>query len=364
MTRNAVLARLSGAARIPVRRLQPVLGVMISAGALYVALRGVHWSDAGEALQEARYPLLVPALAAMLAVLFLRSVRWRLLFYPQSGLRLGKFFGVLNVGYLVNNILPFQVGDLVRAYLLGELEGLSKARTMSTVVIERVLDVLVLFGVLVVLMPFISVPAWAVVPTAVAAGVFFVLGVVLAGFAGNRAWVLSLLETLLRFVPGRFHENFRVMAASALEGLAALSRPRLLSLVVVWSLGSWLATAVVLYFVMLAFNLGVPFSAALFVVVMTSFGFFVPSSPGAVGVYHAISIESLVRVFGVDRGLAASYSLVAHLVFYTPPLVIGVFFLWRERLSWRRLGAWTTRRAATDEIGVAASPRDEVESSA
>lgn len=342
------------------RRLQPALGVVISAVALCVALRGVNWSEAGEALQEARYPLLLPALAAMLTALLLRSVRWRLLFYPQRGLRLGKFFGVLNVGYLVNNILPFQIGDLVRAYLLGELEGLSKARTFSTVVIERVVDVLVLFGLLVILMPFISVPAWASIPTAVAAGLFLLLGGVLVGVARSRVWVLSVLETLLRFVPGRFHENFKGMAESALDGLAVLSRPGILALVVGWSVGSWMVTTLVLFSVMVAFSLGVPFSAAIFVVVMTSFGFFVPSSPGALGVYHAISIESLVRVFGIDRGLAASYSMVAYLIFYTPPVVIGLLFLWRERFSWRQLRVWTTQQAAApDEVGVAGLPDDE-----
>ena len=199
-----MLSKLSGGARLPLRRIQPAIGVLISAVALYLALRGIQWSKAGEALQEAEYLFLLPALAAMVTSLFLRSVRWRLLFSPEPGLKPGTFFGVLNVGYMVNNILPLQVGDLVRAYLLGELQGLSKARAFSTVVIERVVDVLVLFGLLAILMPFISVPAWAAIPVGVAAGLFLLLGAVLIGVAGNRHWVRSLLETLLRFVPGRF----------------------------------------------------------------------------------------------------------------------------------------------------------------
>lgn len=329
-------------------RFQPVLGVLVSVVALYFALRGVDWSAAGEAFQDARYPLLLPALAAMLAALFFRSVRWRLLFYPEPGLKPGTFFGVLSVGYMVNNLLPLQVGDLARAYLLGELQGLSKARAFSTVVVERIVDVLVLFGLLMILMPFISVPAWAAIPVGVAAGLVLLLGGLLVAFAGNRRWVHSLLEALLRFVPGRFHENFKGAAESALDGLGVLSTPRILALVVSWSVASWLTTTLVLFFTMQAFNLGLPFSAAVFVVVMTSFGFFIPSSPGALGVYHAISIESLVRVFELDRGLAASYSMVAYLLFYLPPLVIAVVFLWRENLSWRQLRSWTTQPSAVE----------------
>ena len=248
-------------------RFQPVLGVLVSVVALYFALRGVDWSAAGEAFQDARYPLLLPALAAMLAALFFRSVRWRLLFYPEPSLKQGTFFGVLNVGYMVNNLLPLQVGDLARAYLLGELQGLSKARAFSTVVVERIVDVLVLFALLVILMPFISVPAWAAIPVGVAAGLVLLLGGLLVAFAGNRRWVRSLMEVLLRFVPGRFHENFKGAAESALDGLGVLSTPRILALVVGWSVASWLTTTLVLFFAMQAFNLGLPFSAAVFVVV-------------------------------------------------------------------------------------------------
>ena len=113
---------------------------------------------------------------------------------------------------------------------------------------------------------------------------------------------------------------------------------------------------------MIAFDLGLPFAAAIFVVVMTSFGYFVPSSPGALGVYHAISIEALVKVFDVDRGLAASYSMVAYVVFYVPPVLIGLLFLWRERFSLRQLTALASQDSE-DEVGLVGNPPDESERS-
>jgi hypothetical protein len=41
-------------------------------------------------------------------------------------------------------------------------------------------------------------------------------------------------------------------------------------------------------------------------------------------------------VFDLDRNLAVSYALVVHMVFYIPPVVIGVAFLWVERRIWQR----------------------------
>jgi uncharacterized protein (TIRG00374 family) len=208
----------------------------------------------------------------------------------------------------------------------------------------------------------VDVPAWAAIPVSVAAGIVLFLGLLMSAMSGRRGIVFGLLDTLLRFVPGRFHESMRRMAGSALDGLVVLSRPRVLAAAIGWSLAAWLTTALVLYFVMLAFDLGLPFSAALFLVVVTSFGFFVPSSPGAVGVYHAISIESLVRVFNVERGLAASYSMVAYVIFYLPPVIIGLVLLWREHLSFRQLRRWSTEPGSLeDEVALV---HDEAESSA
>lgn len=352
-------------ATFPMRQVQFGLGLAVSAVAIYIAQRGVEWPVAWQALQDAQYAWLVPAVAAMLGALLLRAVRWRLLFYPQVGLGLRHFYGVLNVGYMVNNLFPFQIGDLVRAYLLGQLEGLRKSRTFPTVLVERVVDVLILFALLMVLVPFVSIPLWASLPAAVAAGIVLVIAVAMVGMVGNRSWAFRLLNSLLRFVPGRFHDSLRGMTDSALDGLSVLSMPRIFARVMAWSLASWLTTSLVLYFVMLAFGVGTPFSAAIFIVVMTSFGFFVPSSPGALGVYHAISIESLVQVFGVERGLAASYSMVAHLIFYLPPIIIGVIFLWREHFSWRQLRALATEQPeAQNEVSVVAPAHDEAESRA
>jgi uncharacterized protein (TIRG00374 family) len=359
---TAAQSSRSWLSRLPARQIQLAVGILISAVALYVALRGVDWSLAAEAFREANYWLLVPAVLAIGVALLFRAVRWRLLFYPQAGLGLWHFYGVLNVGYMVNNLFPFQVGDLVRVYLLADRENLRKSRVFPTVIIERVVDVLVLFALLMVLVPFISMPGWAVIPVVAVAGVVVVVGVGMVLMAGNRPLVLRRLEMPLRLLPGRWHDNTRAMADAALDGLGVLSRPRVLILSVAWTVAAWLTTALALYFMMLAFGLGEPFSAAVFMVVVTTFGFFIPASPGGLGVYHAIVIQSLVRVFDVPKPEAVSFALVAYLLFYLPPIIIALTFLWREQLSWRRLRDFASSSdKESDEINLSAAAADEAE---
>ena len=184
MTTDSMRTRL--AAKLPMRVLQVAFGIAVSIVALVFALRGIDWPVAREALQEAQYAFLIPAVLAMITVLLLRSIRWRLLFQPDPGLKLPRVFGVLNVGYMVNNLFPFQIGDLVRAYLLAQLEDMKKSQTFTTVVIERLVDVLVLFALLMVLAPFVSIPARAAIPVAIVAGIVVVVGAAMLGMAGKR----------------------------------------------------------------------------------------------------------------------------------------------------------------------------------
>ena len=318
-----------------IRLLQISVGLAISGVALYLALRGVHWPEVRSALGEADYSLVLLAAVLLIGVLVLRSLRWRLLFHPDANPRIDNLFGSLNVGYLINNLVPLQVGDVGRAYVLSELEGVSTTRSLSTVVVERILDVFTLLLLLLALVPFLDIPSWSTAPAAFIALVFTGLTGALVLAAWRRQAMLALVERLLRLVPSRSRPKLGQMAASALDGFAILTRPLTALGLVAFSTGTWLCAAVVVYLGTRAFDLGVGFDAAVLLIVATSFGFFVPSSPGAFGVYHAIAIGTLTSAFDVDRNAAISYALVIHLVFYLPPVFIGSAFLLRRRELWR-----------------------------
>ena len=133
-----------------------------------------------------------------------------------------------------------------------------------------------------------------------------------------------------------------MLAHSLLDGLSALSNPKVLLSVIFWTFGSWMTSSCVVYLVMRAFSLDVPFAAAPFVLIATTFGFFVPSSPGAIGVYHAISIRTLTSVFGVPHDAAVSYTLVVHALYLLSPAIVGACFFWWNHLSLRRLQSLST----------------------
>jgi uncharacterized membrane protein YbhN (UPF0104 family) len=106
----------------------------------------------------------------------------------------------------------------------------------------------------------------------------------------------------------------------------------------------WLSVGLVVYTAISAFDLPLGYGPALFLVIATTLGFFVTSTPGAFGVYHAIVTAVLAGAFGIDKNVAVAFALSVHLVFYLPPMALGPAFLWLERALWRHTSFWSKLR--------------------
>lgn len=333
------------------------LGILVSAAALFLAFREVDLAEVGHALRDADYVWLVPGLALGVASIFFRAVRWRVLFYPNTSIPLGRLFGILNVGYLISNLLPLRLGDFARAYLVGQMQLISKMRALSTVAVERVLDILSVLVITVLLIPFVPVPGWAATPLWLAGVLGTAAIVTMLVTSVKRHHTLALLEWALRFLPRGVAARIHRLADSAIDGFSAIRSPRAASQAVLWSAATWFTGGLSMWVMLSSFDLPRSFTAGMFVLAISAIGMVVPSSPGYVGVYHAVVIETLVKVFGADRAQAASYAVVTHLVLFLPPVLLGVYYIWREPYTWSGLLRWSRRsESEPEEVATGQAP--------
>ena len=91
------------------------------------------------------------------------------------------------------------------------------------------------------------------------------------------------------------------------------------------------------------------FDAAFLVMTVASLVVIVPSSPGYIGVFHATVVFTLNTVFGVDKSDALSYAVVMHAFNYLWLILIGIYSMWHEGLSYNRLQS--LEAAAESEAG-------------
>jgi uncharacterized protein (TIRG00374 family) len=315
----------------PKRRWQLWIGLIISGVALGLALLGIDLPQVVETLARAEYVYLIPATVGMLAYLFARSVRWQLLLVPKVSL--ARCFWITSIGYLVSNVFPFRLGDPARAVVVGLNEEISTAAALSTVVVERVLDMLMVVTLLAGVTPFISGVGDTVTVGLVAGCVALAVMAALLFLAFRPDWGRLAVRWGLGLAPWLNSERWAQSLDGLFEGLAPLRSGRRGLALLAWSVVTWACVVVFYWMLIRAFLLQPPILAAAFLVCVVGLGMAIPSSPGAVGVFHAVARYGLTVPFGVPVGRAITIAFAIHTFQYIVGCLLGLVGLGRESLS-------------------------------
>jgi glycosyltransferase 2 family protein len=319
------------------------IGMAISVVCLYFAFQGIQFDKLFDALTRLDYRWLLVTIVLWCVSYAGRVFRWQMLFLPLK-VRLGNIFNALNIGYFLSNLLPARIGDFVRAYLIGDMESVSKARALSTVVVERIFDgltVVMFFALSALFVP--NIPDEA---RQGALGVAFtgIVGIiVLFIFSWQKERGMAFLHRLAS--PFRFLDREGLWRAleSLIDGFAVLRSPRPIIGAILWSLYAWTLGGVMFWTAMIAMGvrdsagIPLPISAAFLVMTVTSLVVVIPSSPGYIGIFHYVTVLTLTTIYGVDKSSALSYAVVIHAVSYLWLTVIGIFSIWRQGLTVQRL---------------------------
>jgi uncharacterized membrane protein YbhN (UPF0104 family) len=357
------------------------IGILISLIALAFAFRQVRFAEVWAALAGVNYWLLAASLLPLVLFLILRAFRWRLLFYPQKGLHVLNLLAVINIGYLLSNIFPARLGDVARAYLIGDTEEVSRTAAFSTIVAERVLDALCAVGgfflVLLVMSiaqpPFTPLPGWMIRAGLTVGAVALVAVAVFVVLVRRRAWTLHLLDRVLRALHwpdcdtmARFWERLagrtrlrflarlpwadrpdvEKMAGSLIDGLSGITTLRLGPPLLLWSVAIWTVISAFYWIVLLAFDPTQPFVAGLAVCSVTALGMTIPSSPGFIGVFEFLGRETMV-LFGMAPEAALSYALVAHAIVYVVYTLLGLVSMAQQNLTYAQIQKRISAEAQT-----------------
>src|SRR3990172_12311112 len=135
-----------------------LLGIGVSLAALLIAVWGIDFEAFVEVLSRASYLFLIPAYLLQIAGIASRAKGWKSLLGPEVPYR--RAFAAINEGYLLNNILPFRLGELARAFLVGH-SGIGASRALGSIVVERMIDVSIAVLSIVLTIPLFGPPAWA-----------------------------------------------------------------------------------------------------------------------------------------------------------------------------------------------------------
>jgi len=329
------------------RSLRFWLGFAISAVFIALFLRATNPRELGEALEQANYWYLIPGIAILFVAVGVRCVRWSILMRPVAPMSPARLFPYAIIGYMANNLLPARAGEIVRAYVLGQRENVSRMGTFGTIAVERLFDGCILVLMLLIAGSIVGFDDGRLRVIAVASSVLFV-----AAFIAFYVLTLSearsrkVLRYFLRALPRRFEPAAEAMAESLVSSLRSVHDWRSLSLVVLLSALAWTVETGSYAVIGLGFDLDVNFAHYMLLLSAANLAIIVPTFFGGTGPFEWAAKLVLISA-GVASAVAGAYAIVAHAVILIPTTILGLILLWSFGVSFGKL-----TRVEVEEEGI------------
>jgi uncharacterized protein (TIRG00374 family) len=302
--------------------IRELISTIIPLVLIALVARNVNWSEAAATIGRSNILLVCCALAVYYATFPLRAARWaRLLREGGADVRWRDLVRILLLGWFVNSIVPAKLGDLYRSYLVKRRFGISLSRTVGVVVAERLLDLIVVFGLLVVggyiafgrtVLP----DLWVVYVTAAILGLLIAVGLV---------GVYAVGPKIARFFPREVRRIGRLFREGVLHSFRALPFAGGFTLII------WGAEAMRLMFVLWALGLELPASGIVFVAVATSLLTTVPLTPAGFGFVEIAMVYVLTDGFGLSQSNAVAVAVLDRAVSVFSVIVVGGIVYLRSR---------------------------------
>jgi uncharacterized protein (TIRG00374 family) len=237
---------------------------------------------------------------------------------------------------MVNNLLPARLGELVRAFVIGRSQRVSRSASFATIVYERVVDVFVLIILLWFCMVRISGPDWLARSAEILVAFNLALFVLLWAMVRWRERFRLLIARAVRPFPVETQRRMHVSADSFVSGLGVVTKPAAALPIAALSIAVWGCAVLGVWCCLLAFQLQLPPLASVFMIVLISLGSMIPSAPAFLGTMQYACVIGL-GVYGIERADALAFSAVYHATQFFPITAAGVYYAWRSHLHWSEL---------------------------
>lgn len=306
---------------------------------IYLAFKDVDFKLLFEELLKTKY---IYAIIGMIVGTFggsyIRTIRWRYLLNPlKQDIKIKVLFPPVMIGYMMNALIP-RGGEVVRPVLLAQKEGISKASTFGTIVVERIFDMLSMFVVFGFCLFFFrqkiseafspyDIELISLLSSIIILLFVLVVTIMLIYLEKTEYYVEKLTK---KFLPERFQEKIHKIFISLINGFLFIKYPKYYFQIFITSVLIWIFYAISTYITFYAFDIKLGFLDANLILVLMSFAMTLPLPGNSAGSYYLFVKTALVSIYGINAEVALGYAIVSHLLGFIGIIVSGFYYSIKE----------------------------------
>jgi len=314
------------------RYIKLIFGICISIAGLYYAFRGIDFVQLWKIINQLDLFYGTLSLIILLTSNIVRALRWQILAYPIDKISIKPAFSSIMIGYFGNSILPFRMGEFLRAYVLAEKTSLNVSTAFGTIVTERILDfvglsLLILLTILVYPVDWINQQIIiGVVVLSLTAFVFvFYFKEINEIFLFDlkkirllqKSTVLKIIEILERLI----------------NGAVAIRSTNKVMLIFLYTVLIWLMYCFSTYFALLSTGISIKWYEVCVLMISTTLAISIPAAPAYVGTYHATVVYVLTTFFLINQLDAQASAIIIHGLGTIPFIIIGALYFINSSVS-------------------------------
>jgi len=312
-------------------RIPGILGYALALACLVWVLHDFHIVRALHQLANVDWKWVLVGMALDVVSYGVQALRWKLLLTPFGRVRLRSAIRAVYSGLFANLVFPLRPGEFLRSYLLSNSEKIKLGRTLGSVGVERLVDLVIATAALGVASLFVELPR----RFERAADTLGIIALVLLTVV-----VLLILYLEIKYgsnpEPPEDPRRFRGKLMAALTGLHAMGTSPSFYTAVLTSLAMPFCQVLALWAMMRSYGLQLSFPAALVVLLVINLGVSLPNAPANIGAYQFFCALGL-SVFDIDKTTATGFSFFAWLGLNFPFAILGFWALLRSGVSLRSI---------------------------
>lgn len=312
------------------------MALLLIGGGVWFLDRVVGLDKIGAAMRLADGRFILLALGIITLNGAAKAWRWGLLLTPNDEkIPYSALFWSIWLGQYVNMAVPFlRLGEVARAYAIDRQTDIGKVRALSTMVVEKTLELIMLALLLAVVIPLVTLPA--------AFGSWWTVGILAGGvmtglylLAYHTDWFIHIAEQLGKWLPKRLQAKILPLVLSGLAGIASLRDKKTVLLLLGSSVFIIFLSILTPFILFQAMNIPLGLPEAAVVDSALSIVTTPPSTPGQLGVFEGTTVFTLNQLGLKSGALLISFAIVYHLAVLTPKIIFGGLAASRTRWNWR-----------------------------
>jgi glycosyltransferase 2 family protein len=332
------------------KALQLFIGLAIAGVALYYTLRNVSMDELIISFKHIDLIYVFLAIGLTFLSYVARAYRWQILLRPFKQIPISGIYAPLMIGFM-GNLLPARAGEFLRAYLLAKKYGITFAGVFSSLIVERLFDLIFLlmmfiwvFVVKVDMFDIQLIISGVSVQTMLTGfgklSVILILGLLCFVFllAYKEQWVKSCISWFTKPISDKWREKIFfwveefALGSKIFKDLGALVR------IIFFSALLWVLFVTTYYPLYYAFDLqDKSLESLLLLTVMVCVFIAIFPTPGFLGSFNAGVLVALHEIRGEAEVAAVSFGMVSWLVGFIVLIVSGLFFIFKDHISMQSL---------------------------